>query len=38
VPPTKDFKLTLQFRKNSVEREEVIQALKRIIETLEKES
>jgi ParB family chromosome partitioning protein len=38
VPPAKEFKLTLQFRKNTVQREEVIQALKRIIETLEKES
>jgi ParB family chromosome partitioning protein len=38
VPPAKDFKLTLQFRKNTVQREEVIQALKRIIETLEKEA
>ena len=37
VPPAKEFKLTLQFRKNSVQREEIIQALKRIIETLEKE-
>jgi ParB family chromosome partitioning protein len=38
VPPAKEFKLTLQFRKNSVQREEVIQALKRIIEALEKET
>lgn len=37
VPPAKDFKLTLQFRKNSVQRQEVIQALKRIIESLEAE-
>ena len=37
VPPAKEFKLTLQFRKNSVQREEVIQALKRIIESLEAE-
>ena len=37
VPPAKEFKLTLQFRKNSIQREEVIQALKRIIESLERE-
>jgi ParB family chromosome partitioning protein len=37
VPPAKEFKLTLRFRKNSVERGEVIQALKRIIEALESE-
>lgn len=37
VPPAKEFKLTLQFRKNSVQRDEVIQALKRIIESLERE-
>ena len=37
VPPAKDFKLTLQFRKNTIQREEIIQVLKRIIETLEKE-
>jgi hypothetical protein len=35
VPPAKDFKLVLQFRKNTVERDEVISALRRIIETLE---
>lgn len=37
VPPAKDFRLVLQFRKSSVERREVIQALRRIIETLESE-
>ena len=35
VPPAKDFKLVLQFRKNNVEREEIIAALRRILETLE---
>lgn len=38
VPPAKEFKLTLQFRRSSVEREEVIQALRRIIEILESEA
>jgi ParB family transcriptional regulator, chromosome partitioning protein len=38
VPPTKDFKLVMQFRKNSVQREEVIQTLRRVIEILETES
>lgn len=38
VPPAKEFKLTLQFRKNSVEREDVIQALRRILEILESEA
>ncbi len=38
VPPTKDFKLTLKFRRSSVERTEVIQALRRIIEILESEA
>jgi CRISPR/Cas system CMR subunit Cmr6 (Cas7 group RAMP superfamily) len=37
VPPAKEFKLVLQFRKNSVERNEVIAALRRILETLEAE-
>jgi ParB family chromosome partitioning protein len=37
VPPAKEFKLVLQFRKNTVERNEVISALRRIIETLEAE-
>ena len=36
VPPANDFKLTLQFRKNSVEREDVIQALRRVLESLMK--
>lgn len=38
VPPAKEFKLVLQFRKNAINREEIIQALKRIIETLESEA
>lgn len=38
VSPAKEFKLTLQFRKKNVEREEVIQALRRILETLESEA
>lgn len=38
VPPQKEFKLTLQFRKANVDREEVIAALRRILETLEEES
>jgi ParB family transcriptional regulator, chromosome partitioning protein len=38
VPPAKEFKLTLQFRKNQIEREDVIQALRRILETLESEA
>jgi len=33
--PTKDFKLVLKFRRSSVPRAEVIQALRRILETLE---
>ncbi len=37
VPPAREFKLVLQFRKHAVERQEVIQALRRIIETLESE-
>ena len=37
VPPAKEFKLVLQFRKNTVERDEIITALRRIIETLEAE-
>lgn len=37
VPPSKDFKLVLHFRKNSIQREEIIQALRRAIETLESE-
>jgi len=38
VPPAKEFKLTLQFRKNHVERQEVIQALRRALELLESET
>ena len=38
APPAKEFKLTMQFRKNSVSKEEVIQALRRIIQTLESEA
>jgi len=38
IPPAKEFKLTMKFRRNSVSREEVIQALRRIIEALEKET
>jgi ParB family chromosome partitioning protein len=38
VPPTKDFKLVMQFRRNSVQREEVIQTLRRVIEMLENET
>jgi len=36
--PAKEFKLTMQFRRNSVSRGEIIQALRRIIESLEKEA
>ena len=35
IPPAKEFKMVLQFRKNHVERDEIIAALRRIIETLE---
>jgi ParB family transcriptional regulator, chromosome partitioning protein len=35
VPPTKEFKLTLRFRRKTIEREDIIRALRRIIETLE---
>ncbi len=38
VPPAKDFKLTLQFRKSNVERAEVIKVLRRVIEQLEAEA
>ena len=38
VPPTKDFKLVMQFRKNSIQREEIIQALRSILETLESQT
>ncbi|MGA2609588.1 MAG: ParB/RepB/Spo0J family partition protein [Terriglobia bacterium] len=37
IPPAKEFKMVLQFRKNHVERDEIIAALRRIIETLEAE-
>ncbi|MGA3327528.1 MAG: ParB/RepB/Spo0J family partition protein, partial [Terriglobia bacterium] len=37
VPPAKEFKLVLKFRKGNVEREEIIAALHQIIETLESE-
>lgn len=35
VPPTKDFKLVLRFRRKNVDRQQIIDALRRIIETLE---
>ncbi|HTS70857.1 MAG TPA: ParB/RepB/Spo0J family partition protein [Terriglobia bacterium] len=35
IPPAKDFKLVLRFRKSNVEREEIIAALRKILETLE---
>jgi ParB family chromosome partitioning protein len=35
VPPTKEFKLTLRFRRKTIEREDIIRALRRIIETLQ---
>ena len=38
VPPTKEFKLLLQFRKGHVEREEILAALRRIVATLEAEA
>jgi ParB family chromosome partitioning protein len=38
VPPAKEFKLVLQFRKGNVERKEIVAALRRIIETLEAET
>jgi ParB family chromosome partitioning protein len=37
VPPGKEFRLTLRFRKGRVERDDVIQALHRILETLQSE-
>jgi ParB family transcriptional regulator, chromosome partitioning protein len=37
VPPSKDFKLVMQFRKNNVQREDIIQTLRRVIEMLESE-
>ena len=38
VPPAKEFKMTLKFRKGNVEPEEIVAALRRIIETLETET
>jgi hypothetical protein len=38
APKTKEFRLSMQFRKNNVSKDEVIQALRRIIETLESEA
>ncbi|MGD0222486.1 MAG: ParB/RepB/Spo0J family partition protein [Terriglobia bacterium] len=38
VPPAKEFKLVLKFRKSNVEREEILAALRRIIATLETET
>ncbi len=38
VSPAKEFKLILQFRRKSIQREDVIEALRRILETLESES
>jgi ParB family transcriptional regulator, chromosome partitioning protein len=38
VAPTKDFKLTLKFRKANVPREEIIVALRKTLESLEAES
>ncbi len=37
IPPSKEFKLLLRFRKRNVQREDVIQALRRILEALEKD-
>ena len=37
VSPAKEFRLVLQFRRQKVERQEIIQALRRTIETLESE-
>lgn len=37
VPPTRDFKLTLQFKKGEVKREQVIAILRRVLEELEKQ-
>jgi ParB family transcriptional regulator, chromosome partitioning protein len=37
VPPTKDFKLTLQFSKGNPKREQVIAVLRRVLQELEKE-
>lgn len=38
VPPAKEFKLILRFRKGNVDREEIIATLRRILETLESEA
>jgi hypothetical protein len=38
VPPAKEFKLVMKFRKGNVEREEIIAALRRILEALESEA
>lgn len=38
VPPTKDFKLDLKFKRSQVGKAEIIQALKKIISELEKEN
>ncbi len=35
VPPSKEFRLVLRFRRKNVEREEIIQALRRILEAIE---
>ena len=37
VPPARDFRLVLRFRKNNVERTEIIATLRRILEALEAE-
>lgn len=37
VPPTKEFKLTLQFSKGHAKREQIIAVLRRVLEDLEKE-
>ncbi len=38
IPPAKEFRLILKFRKNNVNREEIIQTLRSILEKLESES
>jgi ParB family transcriptional regulator, chromosome partitioning protein len=38
VPPAKDFKLLLRFRRKTIERKDVISALRRIIEALESDA
>jgi ParB family transcriptional regulator, chromosome partitioning protein len=38
VPPAKEFKLVMKFRRNSVERAEIVEALRRVIEMLESEA